>query len=197
MISYRRPYVESSVFIAFIRGEVRDGGHDCKRIFQAILDAATQGNILIYTSSLTIAEVCKKKQFPELLSNEIVDLRPYFRDPCIRIVEVDREIGEEASLLCQSSLAQAHQTPKLRPNDAIHLACAERAGCDYLLSYDQHLTGQERDGLIIEWPREFPSEKRNITRGREYEQPGLPFSEPQKLLQAPASTETEVEDGSD
>lgn len=110
MISYRKPYVESSVFIAFIRGGIMDGGHDCKKVFESILEAASRGKFLIYTSALTIAEVCKKKQFDELMNDEIVDLRPYFRDSFIRIIEVDRQIGEEANLLCQSRLNPRPET---------------------------------------------------------------------------------------
>ncbi len=184
MILYRRPYVESSVFIAFIRGEIREEGHDCKKVFDSILEAASRGKFLIYTSALTIAEVCKKKQFLEILESEIIDLRPYFRDPFIRIIELDREIGEDANLLCQSRLTPNHDVPKLRPNDAVHLASAQRAGCDYLLTYDKQLLGQKIDDLNIEWPTEVISGN-SSGAATVYQQAGLPFTEPARLLKAP------------
>jgi hypothetical protein len=57
---YKKPYVESSAFIAFIKGELRDDGrHDCQRVMDSILEMAGRGKFLIYTSSLTIAEVFK------------------------------------------------------------------------------------------------------------------------------------------
>ena len=72
---YRRPYVESSVFIAFIKGEMREE-HDCKTVFETILDAARDGDFAIYTSALTIAEVYRnKRDGVELTPKENEDLR--------------------------------------------------------------------------------------------------------------------------
>jgi hypothetical protein len=65
---------------------------------------------------------------------------------------VDRDIAERANELCRLQTI----TPgvkQLRPNDAIHLACAERANCEVLLSYDKDLTQQKHDSISIEWPQ--------------------------------------------
>jgi predicted nucleic acid-binding protein len=149
---YRRPYVESSVFIAFIRAEMKGDDHNCKAIFDSILDAAKEGGFSIYTSALTIAEVFKnKKKGVQLTEQENEDLCPYFREGYIRIIEVDRAIGERANELCRTHVA-APNRPALRPNDAIHLACAERANCDVLLAYDPDLSKQTHDAMSIEWP---------------------------------------------
>jgi predicted nucleic acid-binding protein len=151
MSIYRRPYIESSAFIAFIKGEIKENNHDCKKIVDSILQAAQSGDFFIYTSSLTIAEVFKNKKNPVLSDQENEDLRPYFRENYIRLVEVDREIGERANELCRTHKPKSN-FPALRPNDAIHLACAERASCEVLLAYDPDLTRQIHDKISIEWP---------------------------------------------
>ena len=46
----------------------------------------------------------------------------------IEIIDVDRQLGEQANRFCR--------TYGLSPADAIHLTCALRAGCDVLLSWD-------------------------------------------------------------
>ena len=150
---YHRPYVESSAFIAFIKGEFKEDNHDCKKIVDSILQAAQAKDFRIFTSSLTIAEVFKNKKNPPLSDQENEDLKPYFREDYIRIIEVDREIGERANELCRTH-KPGPNTPALRPNDAIHIACAERANCEVLLAYDSDLTKQKHDSISIEWPRD-------------------------------------------
>ena len=150
---YRRPYVESPVFIAFIRGESKGDDHNCKAVVDTILKAAEDGDFAIFTSSLTIAEVFKnKRQGTQLTEEENQDLRPYFRESYIRLIEVDRDIAERANELCRTHQPGPNR-PALRPNDAIHLACAERADCEVLLAYDPDLTKQSHDSISIEWPQ--------------------------------------------
>jgi predicted nucleic acid-binding protein len=151
---YRKPYIESSVFIAFIKAEVQKGDQDCEKVVGSILDAAKRGMFQIHTSSLTIAEVFKNKKSTALTEQQNVDLRPYFREEYIQLVEVDRAIGERANELCRMHQS-APDIPALRPNDAIHLACAERAGCEVLLAYDPDLTKQSHESIEIRWPEEI------------------------------------------
>jgi predicted nucleic acid-binding protein len=151
---YSKPYIESSVFIAFIKGEKTQGpthDMDAQAIFMSIIEAAKSGQFPIHTSSLTIAEVHKRKGCSELSDSESADLSPYFREEFIQLVEVDRDIGETANHLCRTHKAALGQKA-LRPNDAIHIACAKKAGCDVLLTWDPGLQGQTVDGLRIEYP---------------------------------------------
>jgi predicted nucleic acid-binding protein len=152
---YSRPYVESSVFIAWIKGEKlgKKQEHDCKLIFDAIIDAAKAGQFKIYTSALTLAEVYKNKKDPShyLTDQENEDLRPYFREDFIQLIETDRDVGEKANLLCRTHKAKPDQ-PALRPNDAIHIASAEKAGCDAILAYDPDFTKQTHETIDIKWP---------------------------------------------
>jgi predicted nucleic acid-binding protein len=151
---YRKPYIESSVFIAFIKGETQKGNHDCEKVVGSILEAAKRGLFQIFTSSLTIAEVFKNKKSIGLTEQQNADLRPYFREAYIQLIEVDRAIGERANELCRTH-QRSLDIPALRPNDAIHLASAERAGCEVLLAYDPDLTKQSHESLDIRWPEEI------------------------------------------
>jgi predicted nucleic acid-binding protein len=144
---YKKPYVESSVFIAFIKGEKNQGpkqDKDAKAILDSIIVAAQAGKFKLVTSSLTIVEVFKKKGEKQPLTQEQnQDLRPYFREEYIVLVEVNRSIGERANELCQSMTEDAERGCRaLRPNDAIHIAAAEYAECDVVLSWDTHFTSQ-------------------------------------------------------
>ena len=143
---YRKPYVESSVFIAFIKGEKDQGpkrDQDAKAIFDTIIDNAKAGRFKIITSALTIAEVFKNKKNPQLTEQQDEDLRPYFREDYIQIVEIDREVGERANELCRTLQAdQPSGFKSLRPNDGIHIAAAEKAECDVVLAWDPDFISQ-------------------------------------------------------
>ena len=154
MTIYRKPYIESSVFIAFIKGETQKGNHDCEKVVGSILEAAKRGSFQIFTSSLTIAEVFKNRKSTVLTEQQNADLRPYFREAFIQLIEVDRAIGERANELCRTHQPSL-DIPALRPNDAIHLASAERAGCEVLLAYDPDLTKQSHESIEIKWPEEI------------------------------------------
>ena len=149
---YVKPYVESSVFISWIRGEkgvvTRDGIVDCASIAETVLKDAESGEYQVVTSHLTIAEVFKKKGATKLTDTENGAILKYFEQPFIVFVEVDRGIAEEANRLCRRFIDQ-----KLSPNDAIHLASALRAGCDVLLTWDNLLLDVSHQGVRIECPR--------------------------------------------
>ena len=48
------------------------------------------------------------------------------------VVPIDRDDSEEANRLCRK-----YQAEKLSPNDALHMACAIKAGCDVLFTWDK------------------------------------------------------------
>lgn len=129
---YVKPYLDASVFIAWLRGEVIDTV-DRARIVSHILGDAQNGKHLIVISALTFAEVHKVKGDgkPHLTVDEDKKILAYFEQDFFAIVEVDRLIGEVANSYCREF--------NIKPNDAIHLACALRAKCDVLLAWDRPL----------------------------------------------------------
>lgn len=132
-MTYRRPYIESSVFIEYITAENRNNAD----IVQSILDAAERGELVIVTATWTIAEVHKRKGYSKeaLSDQQSSDILPYFRESYIDPVEVDRGVAERAHELCRD-YPNDGVNKSLKPGDAVHIAAAERGKCDVILSYD-------------------------------------------------------------
>jgi len=86
----RRIYWDTSIFLCFlgIGEEVR------RRICEDILQHAADGEIRLYTSTYTIAEVIKpkKKSIPnarKLTADEITKIKAMFRWPFLTTIELD------------------------------------------------------------------------------------------------------------
>jgi predicted nucleic acid-binding protein len=150
--TYRKPYIESSVFIGLIKGEtvVKINPDGTKRIQERgkigkhLLGLAEQQVFPVVISSLTIAEVHKRKGSPKLNNEEDKDILAYFEQDFISVAPVGRDIGEKANQLCRKY--------GLSPNDAIHLACAKEAKCDVLLSWDDGLNDVKDPDIRTEEP---------------------------------------------
>jgi predicted nucleic acid-binding protein len=152
---YRLPYVESSVFIAWIKGERvtlnRNGvleTVDRGRISEHVLQAAEDGEYSVVSSFLTLAEVHKTKGHTKLEDDQNSRILKYFEHSFIRFVDLDRDVGEQANRLCRM-----YQKEKLSPNDAVHLASALRAKCEVLLTWDDGLIEVRHPDIRIERPR--------------------------------------------
>jgi predicted nucleic acid-binding protein len=153
---YKKPYLESSVFIAWIKGESipqtdADGkviGHEERaNIAKHILSLAEAGQFHVYTSSITITEVHKGNSKAQPGTDPESKTIDFFRNHFFKIVDVDRSIAESAHRLCRKH--------GLKPYDAVHLACAVRAGCDALLTWDSDLLKITDGGIEISKPQVF------------------------------------------
>ena len=144
---YKYPYLESSVFIALLKGEIVDGV-DRAEIAQHILDDATGSNKRwdIFTSSFTLAEVIKDRRKPLLTPEEEKKIADYFKHDYIKLVILDRAVGEKARTLARNY--------SLHPADAVHLASAIQAKADELLTWDNgdYPMGQTIEGVTIKLP---------------------------------------------
>jgi predicted nucleic acid-binding protein len=143
---YARPYLDASVFIAWVKGEVVDGV-DRADIVEHILTLAQRGAYKVHTSALTLAEVHQKRGYDSLRDQEDEELLAFFEHDFIEIIDVDRLIGEEANRLCRRH--------GLRPNDAIHIASALRAGCEVALFWDHRVTNKTMPGIRLEEPQKL------------------------------------------
>ena len=141
---YKKPYFDSSVFIAWIRGEIINGINR-KQIADHILTLAENGEFKIHSSSFTLAEVHKKRNHEKLTTEQDENIILFFEQEFIEVIDVDRLIGEEANRLCRQY--------GLLPADAIHLASALRAGCDVLLAWDDRVTKVSHSDIRIEEPQ--------------------------------------------
>jgi predicted nucleic acid-binding protein len=143
---YSRPYLESSVYIALIKGEFING-IDRGDIAQRILDDASNGRWPILTATFTLAEVLKDKGRPILTPDEERRIDAFFRHDYIKLVTLDRRVAEHAR-----SLARQHG---LSPADAIHLASAIRSQADELLKWDKGFPRTMIEGVTIKDPYWF------------------------------------------
>ena len=122
----RRIYWDSCVFLAIINDEKGRVDH-CVNLFkEANDDKKTQ----IFTSALTIAE-CANAAGTEANDEQI---RKFFENPCITLMNADRLINEHARELQRTVYKDIDK--KLPVRDSIHLATALRAMAEVLLTYD-------------------------------------------------------------
>lgn len=124
---YTKPYFESSVWIAWLKGEVEQS-IDRRKVADHLFRHASDGKFAICTSTLTLAEVHKKRHGSVLAHSDDEKILDFFEQEFIEVINVDRIIGEQANRLCREF--------GLSPCDGIHLASALRAHCDYLLTWD-------------------------------------------------------------
>lgn len=148
---YCKPYLESSVWIGWIKGEVVNGIERAK-IAEHILTQAEGGVFPIFTSTLTLAEVHRRRGSDPLSTPEDEQVLAYFEHDFIRMVDVDKLIGQHANAFCRDTSLLRSGSRHLRPNDAIHLACALRAGCDFLLTWDDGLLNCNHSDIVIAAP---------------------------------------------
>jgi predicted nucleic acid-binding protein len=115
----RRVYWDACIWIALIQkekvylptGQIEDREMMCR----TVIEAAKRRSIVIVTSTLCLAEVCKDDPNPQVNSDKLKD---YFESDYILLANVDRFVGERARDLMVAAYA------KIKPPDAIHLATA-------------------------------------------------------------------------
>ena len=150
---YRMPYFDSNVFISWVRKppEIIDGVNR-QEIARHILTLAEQGIFEIFTSTFTLAEVYKKragKVLSEKDNGAMLDaFAKYLENHWVRLIDVDRAIGEAANSFCVK-----YSDIPIYPPEAIHLACAIRAQCEVLLTWDGPLLKVSHPDISIEKPK--------------------------------------------
>lgn len=134
---YAKPYLDSSVYIAAIKGE-----QGRTEIARGILEDARTGKLEVVGSTFVIAEVIRAKGQPAPLSEEDeAKIDQYVFHDFITWVEVDVTLALQARKLSRSY--------GLRPGDAIHVASALRGGADQVLRWDDKWSEGEYDGVLV------------------------------------------------
>lgn len=118
-------YWDSSCFLALIKGE-----KGRVEICEAINKAAFQGEHLIVTSTVAIAEVVRpfRKGPIEMTEEENAKIVAYFRNPYIRFVDLSPTLGHAARILQWRN--------NLHVRDSIHIASAVFAKANVIETYD-------------------------------------------------------------
>lgn len=127
-----RFYWDSAAFLAWLLPEP-ERVPKCREV----LEAAAEGECVIVTSALTLAEVIKLKHHPPLREDQEKKIRAFFQNSYILVVELNRFIAEEARVL-----TWAHN---VSPKDAVHIATALRLKIEELHTFDgplQKLSGK-------------------------------------------------------
>ncbi len=121
-------YWDSCVFIALIQEEPGRIEH-CRSVMQA----ATDGKLVIMTSALTIAEVIRGGGEPPIDQERDEEIAAFFRNEYFLIVNVDRLVAERARIM-----ARLHS---LHVRDSIHIASALLSDVNVMHTYDKRLLG--------------------------------------------------------
>ena len=129
----KRVYWDTCVFLELIEGdESRRHG------IEAVLNEAEKGNVHIYTSTLTIAEVthAKSERQSHTLDKDVEDrINAMWDDSSVFIlVDVFVGIGLDAQRIVRDAIKNV---AKISPPDAIHLATAVRLGCKEFHTFDE------------------------------------------------------------
>lgn len=138
-------YWDSCVWLRLINEE--PGADRC----QAVLERAQRGEVSIWTSSLTLAEVYKFKcDVPKALAiDQDKIFEAYVSSDFVVEVQVDHAIATLSRRLCRQ------HPPLKKPNDGIHLATAVMSNVDEFHTFDADdllaLAGQVHrlDGTLL------------------------------------------------
>jgi len=122
-------YWDSDCFLGWFQEEP-----DKVELCQGTLARANAGDILIVTSTLTIAEVLWMRNAPLIPEEKANLVRRFFRRSYIRVRNVTRAISEGAQDLVWSK--------GIKPKDAIHVATALDARVTALETFDANLIGR-------------------------------------------------------
>lgn len=122
-------YWDSDAFLGWLQAEPGKS-----ELCAGTLKRADQGEVLIFTSALTIAEVLWMRGAPMIPKGKAEILRKFFRRSYFRIRNVTRKISEDAQDLVW--------TQNVRPKDAIHVATALDAHVAALETFDENLLGK-------------------------------------------------------
>ena len=113
-----RRYWDSFCFIALM-----DENDRFRKVCELIINEASDGNLEIVVSPLTLAEVVRPKGSPHPIPKDHEKLvRDFFENDYIVMRNLDRELGEQARQLCWDHA--------LHPRDAIHVATAIDTQCE-------------------------------------------------------------------
>lgn len=125
----KKVYWDSCCWIAFIGAEV-GRWERCN----SLVTQAKKGDLEIWTSSLTLAEVYKFKCGPdqkELAAENDGLFEEYLKQAFVFQVHLDDAVGTAAR-----RLLRAHSPPLKKPNDAVHLATAALNNVEVLYTFD-------------------------------------------------------------
>ena len=122
-------YWDSDAFLGWLQAEPGK-----VELCAGTLKRASQGEVVILTSALTLAEVLWMRNAPPIPQDKAEIVRKFFRRSYMRVRNVTRAASESAQDLVW--------TQGIRPKDAIYVATALDAGAFALETFDEGLIGK-------------------------------------------------------
>ena len=146
-MSIEKIYWDSDPFLGWLQNEA--GKVD---LCNGTLKRAQNGEVLIITSALTLAECLWRRGGPKLAADKLLVLRKFFRRSHIRVVNVSRVIAEDAQDVVMNY--------SVRAKDAVHVATAIHHEIGILETFDDGLLAQSgkigAPALTIRKPTRVP-----------------------------------------
>ncbi|MCD6218046.1 PIN domain-containing protein [bacterium] len=137
-------YWDSDCFLGMLKGE-----SDKKDLCKTVLEEAKEGNIMIVTSALTIAEVLYIKGKSPIPVKDKDKVVLFFRSDYIAVKNVTIHIAEFAREIVWSF--------GIKPKDAIHISTAMIDKIKLFNTFDEHLLSKNiiagNPALVIEKPQ--------------------------------------------
>ena len=128
-----RVYWDSCCFIGLLQDE-----KDKAPALAELAHKAAADDLVIVTSALAIAEVCKLPDTGTQPEEQTKKVLEFFENPYIVVRTLDRAIAEHANRIARDR--------GIKPLDAVHIATGIIAGCDVFYTYDGKKKG--RKGLL-------------------------------------------------
>lgn len=142
---YKRPYLDSCVYIAAVKGPTSDEA-ELAEVALRIIGAAERGDFKIVAASIIKAEVVKlRRGVGPTPSDDVVKINEVLSRSSIVWVEADVP-------LCTHAQELQGKYPGLKPMDAIHVAGAIRGEADYLLTTDLVLLNAGMTEIRVQLP---------------------------------------------
>ena len=152
-------YADTCIYLDLItRNEDphKDTGEPRWKIARGLFQAVDNGQVRLAASALIEAEVLCNGRTQERRdhSERVAErLRTWFTSPETLWVDIDRFIAREAARLSEEYGHLRVGTRRFAAADAMHLAAAVRAKCDYLMTHDNgYPTKQVIEGVTVRRP---------------------------------------------
>jgi predicted nucleic acid-binding protein len=148
-------YVDTCVFVDLLTQEETPHpvtGEPRWKSAKALLEAVSDGRVVLGTSSLVDAEVGHFAALRDCGQPFLDQVRGWLDAPPPRThyADVDRLVARDASRLHKAWKPYAAPGKKMNAADAVHLAAAVRLGCDHLMTHDEGFPlGQTVDGVKV------------------------------------------------
>ena len=130
----KRIHLDSSVYIAFLKGETIPAYNNMSRVSLAklIFDGAEAGEVSLFTSTVSLVEVRRGENVTQESESEVfAKIDALFSRSSTQFVELDRDVAISARLL-----AVRYGLPLM---DAVQVASALRVGCHEAFFWDMRI----------------------------------------------------------